>query len=191
MHGNRRHSDLKRPVQNLIEMITAFGRIINAATHFNRHGDRIGNHIPRPLHNFQHHVRLSQMESAAAASEYFLYGASKVDIDDIETGFHQFYRTCSKLLGFGTHQLPGHRVLFFTDMQKMAGTFAFLKLHKEFVEHHLANRVGSSLSLGDDPHRPVAVARQGRLDHRKIQGQVADLESWQSQRSCGNWGIHG
>ena len=49
-------------------------------------------------------------------------------------------------------------------------------LDDELVQEHFAQRIGRAQPPGNDPHRPVAVAAQRRLDDGEVDGHVADVE---------------
>jgi hypothetical protein len=51
---------------------------------------------------------------------------------------------------------------------------AAVGLDDESVEQHLAERVGRAVPPGEHAHRPVAVARERRLDDRRLDGDAAE-----------------
>ena len=74
----------------------------------------------------------------------------------------------------GAHQLAADWMFRRVDMQKVTGSFSRLQIDQEFIQHDLANRVRSSMPLGDNPHRPVAVAGKRSLNDGKIDRDIPD-----------------
>ena len=176
MNGDCRDPVFEGSVQDSKKVVAAVIGVIDPAAHFQ--SDRyLGGHIlPSLANDLDCNVGLPQVKSPPAAAEDFPDRAPKIDIDDIEPGFDQLHGSGGELGRFGTHQLPAHRMFFVGDMQEMAGSLAVLHLDQEFVEHHFADRVGGSMTSGDDPHRAVAVTGEGGLDDRKADGHVSQLE---------------
>src|SRR6267142_1596020 len=120
---------------------------------------------------------LTQVKAAAAAAENFLHRAAEVDVDGVETRLDEFLRTGGELLRLCAHQLPADRPLFVRNVQEMPVAIAVLfHRHEKLVEHYFAHGIRRSVPTSEQPHRPVAIARQRRLHDWKADCEGTELE---------------
>lgn len=120
------------------------------------------------------------MKSSAAASENFLNRTTEIDVDHVETSFDQLGSAGGKLLWFRPHQLATDRVITVADVQEIAGLFPiFPNGHEELIQHHLVECVSCPMLPCQSPHRPVTVARQGRLDDGEANRHVSQMQWFQ------------
>jgi hypothetical protein len=86
MHGptvdrNRRDAKRERAVENLEELLAAFGRVVDPATHLHSHRDVRRHRVAHSADDFHRHRRLTQVVPTAATPQDFLYRAAEVDVD--------------------------------------------------------------------------------------------------------------
>ncbi len=79
-----------------------------------------------------------------------------------------------KVVGICPHQLPADRMFFVADAQLAAILRSVRGFEKKLVEHHFAQRVRRAEPPRDDPHRPIAIARQRRLHDGEIERDGTD-----------------
>ncbi len=175
MHGHRRRAQGKRPVENLEEPIAAGGRVVHAAPHFHRHRNVRRHDVACPLYDFQRHLRLSQMKSAAAFAKHLLHRAAEVDVNHVEARLDQPRRPGRELLRLGPHQLPADGMLLVARIEAMPRPGPLLQAHQELIQHHLANCIRRPQPASNHPHRPIAIAGQGRLHDGEIELYVSEL----------------
>lgn len=178
--------DLERPFEDTKKVVATLGRVVDAAPHLNGDGDLGRYRVASPADDLQCDIRLAEMKAATTAAEHLLDGATKVDVDDVESRFDQLQGSGRELFRLGSHQLAADGMLFVADVQEMPRPLPLLDGDQELVEHHLANRIARPMPPRDHSHRPIAVTRQRRLDDRKADLYVADLEVFEFARQIGS-----
>ena len=171
LHGatvnrDRCHAPCERTVKDRPEGRAALGRVIKPPTHLERHG-HLGRHrVTNAAHNLERRGGLREKVATAAAAEHLLHGAAEIDVDYIVAFGHEPAGGRGEVIGIGSHQLATDGMFIRRDRESGRGLPAVLRLGDEPVEEHFANGIRGPVATGDQPHRPVAVARQRRLDKR-------------------------
>ena len=174
--GDRGRAEAKGAVEDREEVVAALLAVVQAAAHLHRERNVRRQDIPHPADDFQRGAGRAQEKPAPAAAQHLLHRAAEVQVDHVEAGLGKFERGGRKVFRIGAHQLCTDGVLFVRRADVPPGLRSLADLDDEAVQEHFAQRVGGPQPPGNDPHRPVAVAAQGRLDDREIDGDVADAE---------------
>ncbi len=171
-----RRSALERAVEDAKELVAALGRVVQPAAHLDRHRHPRRHGVAHPADDLQRRLDLAQQVAAPAAAKHLLHRAAEVDVDHVEAGRHEPRRRGAEIVGIGPHQLPAHGVFFVAGAQVPIGPPPVRDLVDELVEHHLAQRVRGPQPPRDHAHRPIAIARQRRLHHGKVERDVSDSQ---------------
>ena len=115
---------LEGAVEDLEKLLAALGGVVDAAAHFDRHRDVRRHGVAHAADDFERHVRLAQVEAAAATAEHLLHRAAEVDVDHVEPALDEPLGGGAELLGLGAHELAADGVLLVGDVQQMAGLLA-------------------------------------------------------------------
>ena len=174
VHGDRRGTTGEGAVENRPEVVPALGRVIEAATHLERHRDSGRHRVPHPTHDLERRRGLREQEAAPAAAQDLLHRAAEVDVDHVVALRHEPAGRRGEIVGVRPHQLAADGVLFLGQRESGGCLMPPLGRRHELIEQHLAQRVGRTVSPGEHPHRPVAVARERRLHERRRERHAAD-----------------
>ena len=189
MHRDRGSATGEGPFEDRPEFVGAGGRIVDAAAHFERDGHMLRHRITHPRHDLQRRLRHAQQIAPPAAAEHFPHRAAEVDVDHIEAGLHQSAGRRGEVVGIRSHQLPPHRMLVRSDGDPGEIALVGADHCHEGVDQNFAEAVGSPMPAGQHPHRPVAIARQRCLHHRRGEPDRANQRAGVAAASqrCSSW----
>jgi hypothetical protein len=160
---DRRRTAGEGAVEDRPEVVAAGGRVVEAAAHLERHRHVRRHGVADARHDLQGRVGLGEQVAAAAPAEDLLHGAAEVDVDDVVALGHQPPRGRREVVGVRAHQLAADGMLLGRHGQPGEVAAVGADGGHELVEEHFAERVGRTVPPRQHPHRPVAVAREGRL----------------------------
>src|SRR6185369_6661534 len=98
VNGHGRDTEFKCAFKDFKELLAAFGRVVDATPHLQRHRNMYRHCIAHSSDDLQCYFRLAQVKSAAASAQHFLNGAAEIDIDHIEAAFDEAQCRWGKIL---------------------------------------------------------------------------------------------
>ena len=174
MDGDRGDPALKGTIEDRPEPLGALLRVIDPAAHLEGDGDAGRHGIAHSGNDLEGRLRNAEEIAPATAAKHLFDRAAEVDVDDVVALGHEPAGRGGKVVGIRAHELRADRMLLGGEGEPGVVALAAVGRDDERIEEDFAEAIGRAVAPREDAHRPVAVAREGRLEDGRGKLHMAD-----------------